>query len=304
MKILITGGSGFIGDLLCPTLIQQGHSLILLTRRPELVSKKYPQNVEVISRLQAIAPSTKIDAVINLSGEGIADKRWSDARKKALRDSRIGVTEELVQVMAGLTQTPKVLISGSAIGVYGDQGDLVLNEQITEKDESDFARTLCQDWEAAALEAEKHGTRVCLLRTGLVVGRNGGFLKRMLLPFRFGLGGQLADGKQWMSWIHRHDHVRMMLFLLERDDLRGIFNATAPNPVTNKTFTQTLAGCFNKKPFLPVPGFALKLGMGEMASLLSGGQRVIPQKFLDAGFTFSYPNLDDALNDVLQKKAE
>lgn len=300
MRILITGGTGFIGQALCPAFLAQGHELTVLSRHPHSVPERYGSAVQGIADLDQIPASTHFDAIINLAGEGIADARWTKKRQQILRDSRIGITDQIIDYIERATQQPNVLISGSAIGFYGDQGDRVLNEKATPV--ADFAQTLCADWETSALRAESSGVRVCLVRTGLVIGENGGFLKRMVLPFKLGLGGQIGDGQQWMSWIHRDDFISIIQHLLDRTDLSGAFNATAPQPVTNQTLTRSLAACFGRKPFLPVPAFVLKLALGEMSSLLLGGQRVIPQRLLDDGFRFQFDTLDNALTDVLVEK--
>jgi uncharacterized protein (TIGR01777 family) len=297
MRILITGGTGFIGTALGTVLLNAGHSLTILSRKPQTVRA----GVEAWASLDQWIPDRAFDAVINFAGEPIIGPRWTDRRKQVLWDSRVALTDRLVQGMARAECKPDVLISGSAIGVYGDQGDTVLDEDSGGGGE-DFGRRLCVAWEASARQAEDLGVRVCLLRTGLVIGKHGGFLEKMLLPFRLGLGGRIGDGRQWMSWIHLRDHVAMTLFLLESPRLRGVFNATAPEPVTNAEFVRCLAGLLNRPALLPLPAALLKLGLGEMAELLLGGQRVLPRRAQAEGFRFSFETLEPALRDVLEAR--
>ena len=199
--------------------------------------------------------------------------------------------------MARMTVKPKLLISGSAIGYYGDQGDTVLTEQSATRE--DFSHRLCADWENEAKKAEQFGVRVCLIRTGLVLGEGGGLLQRMLLPFRLGLGGRLGDGQQWMSWIHRQDWIAIAQMMITDASMQGAYNATAPNPVTNSEFTRTLAHCLKRPALLPVPAWLLKMLLGEMSELVLGSQRVIPERLLAQGFGFQYGDLSSALNQVL-----
>jgi uncharacterized protein (TIGR01777 family) len=253
--------------------------------------------VLAISNLDELSPEVHFDAIINLAGEPIFGPRWTAQRKRVLWNSRIGLTEKLVAYIGAAKRKPSVLISGSAIGYYGDRGDTIVDESVGCGD--DFGASLCSAWERAAQAAEQHGVRVCLLRTGLVIGQNGGFLQRMLLPFRLGLGGQIGDGRQWMSWVHLADHVAMTVMLLSSPQLSGPFNATAPNPVTNLEFTQSLARMLKRPAIFPVPTVFLRLVLGEMASLLLSSQRVIPVRMVEAKFNFAFGALDDALRDVL-----
>lgn len=302
MNILITGGTGFIGQALARQLLKSGHSLIILSRDAEKVSSLFDQSIKAIEDMAELNESTTIDAIINLAGAPIADSRWSDKRKKILTDSRIGTTEKLLDYINNARIKPKVLINGSAIGFYGDQADKILDERSGFK--GDFAHQLCAEWERAACKAAEHGVRVCLLRIGLVIGRKinnrGGFLQRMLLPFKLFLGGRIGDGKQWMSWVHRDDLVAMIEMLLNADELSGVFNGTAPNPVTNQSFTDTLAKVLQRPAVFPLPAILLKSAMGEMASLLLGGQRVIPKRFVDEGYHFKFTSLEQALKDVIR----
>lgn len=297
MKILITGGTGFIGKKLCHFLLDKKHELTVLSRNPEKVSVLCGETVKAISNIDQLTASDSFGAIINLAGEGIADARWTAARKQILLDSRVNTTKQLVKFIERADKKPEVFISGSAIGFYGNRGSLVLTEDSEPHEE--FSHELCSKWEAAAQEAEKMGVRVCIVRTGLVIGDDGGFLKRMLPPFKFGLGGRIGDGQQWMSWVHRTDYIAIIDKLLETTVLQGIFNGTAPEPVTNAEFSKTLGKVLNRPVFLPVPAFVLKILLGEMSELLLGGQRVIPKRLDDAGFKFTCRTLEQALNDVL-----
>ncbi len=297
MRILITGGTGFIGHALVKVLLEQGHQLTLLTRKPNAPELQSYRHTLIIDTLEQLSPDTRVDAIINLAGEGIADKRWSDKRKQVLLDSRLETTRSVLDFIARAEHKPQCLISGSAVGYYGDQGDVEVDESSTPA--SDFGQHLCDQWETLAQTAEQSGVRVCRLRIGLVIGRNGGFLKRMLLPFKSGLGGPLGNGRQWMSWIHRDDLVRLIVWLMTNDQCSGPYNGVAPNPVTNRKFTQTLARCLHRPALLPAPAPILKLVLGEMSALLLTGQKVRPRRALKAGFEFRFNDLQEALSDVL-----
>jgi uncharacterized protein (TIGR01777 family) len=257
-----------------------------------------------VSEVQAMASLDEwhseqtFEAVINLAGEPIVDAYWSVRRKQVLRDSRIALTEKLVQCIAASRQKPKVFLSGSAVGFYGNGGEQELGEDAGTG--NDFAADLCRDWESAVLAA-KDSVRVCLLRTGLVLSNNGGLLGRMLLPFKLGLGAKLGDGKQWMSWIHIDDYVAMVQRLLDDEQMRGPFNMTAPQPVTNAEFTRTLAHTLHRPAVFAAPGVVLRVVMGERAALLLEGQRVLPTRLAAAGFQFKFPALSSALDDLLNR---
>ena len=297
MKILITGGTGFIGGTLCNKLQKNGHHLTVLSRRPEQVPSLCGETVAAVNDLDKLDAEMPFDAIINLAGEGIAEARWTPKRKQILLDSRIKTTGQLIRFIEKAKKKPEVLISGSAIGFYGDKGNAALDENSLPYD--DFSHRLCAKWEETACEAETYGVRVCIVRTGLVIGKKGGFLKRMLLPFQLGLGGRLGDGGQWMSWIHRDDYIKILELLLNSPTLQGTFNATAPNPVTNDQFTRCLAKTLHRPAFIPVPAFVLNILLGELAELLLGGQRVFPKRIKDAGFEFTFETLEQALQDVL-----
>jgi len=297
MKILITGGTGFIGRALIQNLTEQGYDVTVLSRNLDAVEKIGVPGVKVLNNLDQLKPEDSYQIIINLAGAPIFDARWSDARKQVIRDSRINLTRQLVTCMAAMTVKPELLISGSAIGYYGDQGDAVLTEQSTTR--TDFSQQLCVDWENEAKKAEQFGIRVCLIRTGLVLGDGGGLLQRMLLPFKLGLGGRLGNGQQWMSWIHRQDWIAIALRMITDLSMHGAYNATAPNPVTNNEFTSTLAQGLKRPALLPVPACLLKMLLGEMSGLVLGSQRVVPERLQSEGFTFQYTDLSSALTEVL-----
>lgn len=297
MKILMTGGTGFIGQTLCPALLAVGHTLTVYSRYPDKVNTILGDQVMPLNSLRTLSETDHFDAIINLAGAPIFGKRWTDERKQVLLHSRIDITQDLVQFIARAHTKPEVFLSGSAIGFYGNQGDTILDE--TSSGHDDFGRQLCVEWENEARKAKEYGVRICLLRTGLVIGKNGGFIKPMILPFKLGLGGRLGSGKQWMPWVHIDDHVAICFTLLNNTELKGAFNLTAPNPVTNKVFAQTLANTLHRPAFLPAPTWILKLLLGEMSELLLGSQRVIPKRMLDADYQFKFTELDAALQQVL-----
>jgi uncharacterized protein len=297
MKILITGGTGFIGQTLCPALLAAGHTLTVYSRHPDKVTAMLGDQVAPLNSLKTLSESDYFEAIINLAGAPIFGKRWTDERKLVLLHSRIDITEDLIKFIARAQIKPEVFLSGSAIGFYGNQGDTILDE--TSPGQDDFGRQLCVEWENEAEKAKEYGVRVCQLRTGLVIGKNGGFLQPMILPFKLGLGGRLGSGKQWMSWIHIDDHVAICLALLNSTELDGPFNLTAPNPVTNQEFAQTLAKTLHRPAFLPAPVWVLKSLLGEMSELLLGSQRVIPRRMLGADYQFKFTELGAALHQVL-----
>jgi hypothetical protein len=298
MHILVTGGSGFIGRALCARLLEQGHMLTVLTRTPHKTTSLFKNaSLHVIDSLNEV--SADIHAIINLAGAPIVDKRWTDDRKKELLNSRLDITQQLANLINTNVIKPKVFISGSAIGFYGDCGDQVIDENSTYY-HSEFSHDLCKVWEGAA-NAAINKTRVCILRTGIVLDADGGALQKMLLPFRLGLGGRLGAGKQWFSWIHREDFVNMIIFLMNNETCSGVFNGTAPNPVINSEFTKSLGKALHRPTLFSVPSIILKVLMGEMSDLLLTGQRVLPTRAREAGFVFTYPELDKALLVIANK---
>jgi uncharacterized protein (TIGR01777 family) len=278
MRVAITGASGFIGASLARNLAADGHSVAAIGRDPG-----------------ALAAIDGADAVVHLAGEPLA-QRWTAVAKKRIRSSRIEGTRRLIDALRGLAKPPATLVSASAIGIYGSRGDEILTEQSFPG--NDFLASLCVEWEHEAQAAANLGVRVVRLRTGMVLGRGGGALAKMLPVFRTGLGGRLGGGGQWMSWIHIDDLVALIRHAIDLPALGGPVNATAPNPVTNAVFTEELAAALHRSTFLPVPEFALKLLYGEMSEVLLASQRVVPVAAEAAGFRFRYPQLPPALRNL------
>jgi uncharacterized protein (TIGR01777 family) len=297
MNILITGGTGFIGQALVKALRNKHHRLVVFCRDIEDAKRILGNDIEYVYYFRDI--SIPIDAVVNLAGEPIMDRRWSKKRKYQLRASRLDVTRHLVKWMSQVERPPKVLITGSAIGYYGNHPDgNVLDEQ--GKTKRCFPSALCQEWEFEALKARSLGVRVCMMRTGVVLDKHGGALKKMWWPFSVGLGGNVASGKQWFSWVHLEDMVRLIQFMIDNESIEGPVNATAPNPVSYYTFTRLLAKVLRRPHCMPMPACILRLIFGESAQLLTEGQRVIPKVLTDAGFQFHYSSIGDALTAIEQ----
>jgi hypothetical protein len=297
MQILITGGTGLIGRHLCKALLTEGHELTVLSRNPASVPAKCGAGVRAMAALGDYTPDKAYDAVINLAGEPIVDANWSARRKQVLWNSRVGLTGELVGRITAADHKPAVLLSGSAVGYYGNRGDDALDE--TAQAGEDFGGQLCQAWEEAARAAEQGGVRVCLLRTGLILSDQGGLLGRMLLPFRLALGARLGNGRQWMSWVHIDDYVAMVLRLLHDKQASGPYNMTSPQPSTNAEFTAALARALHRPALFIAPAWLLKLAMGERAAMLLEGQKVLPVRMMVAGYSFRFASLDTALADLL-----
>lgn len=300
MRVLITGGSGFVGQRLCQQLVAQGHNVQVVSRTPDNVRERLPAECDIRDSAQAFT-ETPPEALINLAGEPIAAKRWSARQKEVLIRSRVEATEQLVALCKQLANQrqplPKVMVSGSAMGYYGDQGNKVVDETTTPNNE--FAYRLCAEWEAAARPVEALGVRLAIIRTGLVLDNGGGPLQKMLPPFKLGLGGRFGHGKQYMPWIHRDDLVAAIIFLMNGATLSGAFNASAPHPVTNAEFSRTLAKQLHRPALFTVPAFVLKAGLGEMSRLLLTGADMRPARLIEAGFEFQYPTLDKALTEIL-----
>lgn len=303
MRIAIAGGTGFLGSPLAEVYAEEGHDVRLLTRSlgPGASRHESGTGVPGITRIgwspdgrsgawrSAIDGS---DAVVNLAGETIGDKRWTPARKATLRDSRLLATRSLVAALAECDERPPVFVSASGVGYYGDGGDETKTEDSPAG--TDFLAHLCEDWEAEARKAEKSGVRVAIVRTGLVLERSGGALPRMMTPFKFFAGGPLGSGRQYMSWIHRLDWVEMVRWIVATEAAAGTFNATAPHPVTNRQFARALGRALHRPALLPTPGFALRLLVGEFADSILTGQRVIPARAKGMGYHFRYPEIDIA----------
>lgn len=305
MRIVVAGGTGFIGRALCPRLANAGHAVTVLARDPETARAKVYHAVRIVPWQGFRGPTEELsnalgdcDVVINLSGAPIADGRWTPQAKDQLRASREGTTTAIVTTLARIKTRPVLLINASAIGYYGPQGD----EELTEESPSGegFLAGLCREWEGAARAAERLGVRVVTPRIGVVLGRDGGVLAKMLPIYRLGLGGPLGHGRQWMSWIHLDDLVELLMFLMN-NAASGPVNATAPHPVTNAEFSKTLGRTLGKPAFLRTPGFVMKLAFGEMADeLLLTGQRVLPRRAQSMGFHFRFPFIAGALNDLFR----
>ncbi len=295
--ILITGATGFLGSLLTNSLLQKQFTVVVYSRSEKKAKKSFAQPLNVYTKLEQLPDAGEFSVIVNLAGAGILDRPWTKHRQQELRDSRICLTRGLVNWIQASQGKPELLISGSAIGYYGNQGDQIL----TERSEAvpDFAHQLCADWEAEALKVSDAGVRVCIIRTGMVLG-NGGFLKLMLPMFRFGLGSVLGDGLNWNSWIHWKDWVAIVETMINNADLKGVYNATSPNPVSNRELTLAIAKAMPCRLWLPpVPVWLLRKTMGEMADLLLASARVNPERILQQGFQFQYPGIDMALMDVL-----
>lgn len=294
MKILITGASGLIGKALQESFGQRGYEMILATRSEPKKPSQIQWNADTGFREQDLERLEGLDAVIHLAGEGIAGLRWTEEKKKAIRDSRVFGTRSMIETFDKLKDKPKTFISGSAIGFYGDRG----NDELTESSPAGktFLAEVCKEWEAESRRAEDLGIRTILLRTGIVLSKDGGALATMLTPFKLGVGGIIGDGKQWMSWISLDDVVGIINYVLDHENVRGAVNNTAPNPVTNEEFTKTLGSVLYRPTFLPLPEFAVHMVFGEMGdALLLDSTRVIPKRMKDAGYEFKYPELQAAL---------
>lgn len=286
MKILITGGTGFIGSALVQALVAQNHQLTLLSRQ----DKTNTQAVTFVQNFAKFQNLNEFDAVINLAGEPIFDKAWTKKQKTQLRQSRLEITQKLVELILKSENPPHTFLSGSATGFYGNLSDFAKNRDELTACGNNFAAQLCQEWEEIALKAQSEQTRVCLLRTGIVFDKNGGALKRMLPLYRLGLGGKLGNGKQHWSWISLADHIRAMLFLLENRQAQGAFNLVAPNAIRNSDFSQQLAQKLHRPAFFHAPAFLLKFILGERSQLLLDNQPLAPQKLTQLGFNFKYHN--------------
>ncbi len=299
-NILVTGATGFIGSNFCRRAIAEGYQLHGLTRDISAAREKLPEAVKFYNTLDDLPREIRFSTVLNLAGEPLVSGRWNKRRKAVFRQSRIGTTKALLSYFGQRESAPELLISGSAIGYYGPHSNRKLDESGTHKDS--FSHQLCSDWEREAREFVNLSTRVCYLRTGIVLGNSEGALARMLPAFKLGLGGPIGRGNQWMSWIHIEDIIGLIFHCMERQDLSGAINATAPEPVRNKRFSKTLGRSLQRPAVLPMPSLLAKMLFGEMArELLLTGQCVIPRKAVETGFEFKYPDLPSALDNLLAK---
>ncbi|MGH9675687.1 MAG: TIGR01777 family oxidoreductase [Candidatus Acidiferrum sp.] len=305
MRVFVTGGTGLIGSRLINRLVARKDEVYLLTRKPSPRPEFFGDQVQTIAGDPTQsgpwqAKAGDCDAVVNLAGENLFARRWNEVFKKTLVDSRVQSTNNVVRALSLSPRrsngTVKVLVNGSAIGIYGPHGD----EELTENSRagSDFLAGLCVDWEKAAKQAESAGVRCTIIRIGIVLDKKGGALAKMLTPFKLGAGGPIGDGKQYMSWIHLDDLCSLILACLDRTDISGPLNGTAPNPVTNREFAKAMGRAIHRPAFMPTPRFALRALLGESADVVATGQRVLPGRAMEMGFRFEYPTVDAALAQI------
>lgn len=300
MKILITGASGLIGKALQKSFKEKGYEMLLASRSEPKVANQIKWNMDTGFEDADLPRLESLDAVVHLAGENISGGlRWTEEKKKAIRNSRVLGTRTMIEAFARLEKKPKVFVSGSAVGFYGDRADDVVTETSSSGDT--YLANVCKEWEAESRRAEDMGIRTVLLRTGIVLSKDGGALATMLTPFKLGVGGVVGSGKQWMSWVSLDDVVGIINFALENESLRGAVNVASPNPATNEEFTKTLGTVLYRPTFLPLPEFAVNLVFGEMGdALLLDSTRVVPKRLIDAGYKFHYPELKSALEHALE----
>ena len=296
-RICVTGGTGFIGTALCDQLLQHECDVSVLTRDTHRAERYLDRRVKPLQSLAEFGPDDTPEVIVNLAGQSLGSGRWTKALKQTFLSSRVGTTNRIIQHIVESRTKPRVLISGSAVGYYGARGDEILNEDSASGDE--FQADLCRQWEAEAVKAKDLGVRVCILRMGVVLGKDGGALSSLLPSFKLGLGGHLGNGKQWMSWVHIDDLVGIMSYLMAHENLSGAFNATTPNPETNRNFANELGKALHRPTFVRVPGWAVRIRVGEMARLFLTGQRVLPQRLITSGYAFKYPELGLALKELI-----
>ncbi len=296
MKILITGASGLVGKALQKSFADKGYEMLLASRSEPKADNEIQWTVD-----EGFAQAERlegIDAVVHLAGESVSGLRWTDEKKKAIRDSRVFGTRSVVDAISKLKDRPKVLVAASAIGFYGERGDEEVNESSAAG--HGFLAEVAKEWEGEARRAEDAGVRTVLLRTGIVLSKDGGALATMLLPFKMGVGGVVGSGKQWMSWIALDDHVAVINYVIENENIRGAVNAVSPEPVTNEEFTKTMGEVLYRPTFIPLPEFAVSMLMGEMGdALLLTSTKVLPKRLEDTGFKFEQPALKGALEHAL-----
>ena len=297
MKFLISGGTGFIGRQMVDELLQQGHYVGIYSRQPGVAARTAVATYkwDPLDGEPSVDSVHDMDAILHLAGEPVA-QRWNPAIKERIRASRVDGTRNLVNAISKARHKPKVLVCASAIGVYGDRGDEILTEDSALG--KGFLADVCRGWEAEADRAAWFGVRVVKIRIGFVLGRKGGAMERIAPLFKLGLGGPLGSGKQWMPWVHVNDITRMFVWAAE-NEVSGVFNGTAPNPARNSDFTHALGHAVHRPAFLPVPGFALRLAMGELGQHILDSARVVTEAALKAGFQFQFPNLPEALADIV-----
>ncbi|MBP0017647.1 MAG: TIGR01777 family oxidoreductase [Cyanobacteria bacterium SBLK] len=305
MKIAITGATGFVGSRLVEKLNEKKESILILTRNPERAKKMFPASVFPNLEIVAYTPKKSgdwqekiagCDAIVNLAGESLAEGRWTRDRKREIVESRQVGTQKIVEAIANANPKPQVLINASAIGYYGTSE----TETFTEKSASgnDFLAEVCKKWEAEAEKVKESSVRLVVLRLGIVLG-DGGAIAKMLTPFKLFIGGPIGSGKQWFSWIHREDAVNLILEAIARSEITGVYNATTPNPVRMGEFCQVLGNVLNRPSWLPVPEFAIEAILGDGAIVVLEGQQVLPQAVETVGFTYQYPTVKSALQEIL-----
>ncbi|HZY84438.1 MAG TPA: TIGR01777 family oxidoreductase [Gemmataceae bacterium] len=303
MRVFVTGGTGLIGTRLVRQLLKRGDQPVVLTRRPDAAAKLFGPACTVVAGdptqsgawVDAVADC---DAVVNLAGENVFGRRWNAEVKALLNDSRVKATQNVVEALRQQTDgRPRTLVNASAIGYYGPHGDEELTEDSPPGD--DFLARICIDWEKAALAVESAGVRCVTVRVGVVLDKEGGALAKLLTPFKLGAGGPVGSGKQWMSWIHHEDMTGLFLLALDDAGAAGPLNGTAPEPVTNRDFGRALGGALRRPAIMPMPGFALRLLVGEAAEVVLGGQRVLPRRAQQLGYVFKYPTIDAALREIV-----
>jgi uncharacterized protein (TIGR01777 family) len=301
MRVFVTGATGFIGRALVPRLQRAGHSVVVWARSDTRAMALLGADIDVVSvaagREALVAALSSCDAVINLAGEPLLGARWTETRRAVLRASRVDVTEQLVTAIEAASPRPRVLVSGSAVGFYGDRADEVLTETSSPRD--DFLSRVCHEWEQAAQAASASGVRVVLVRAGVVLGRAGGALAQMLPPFRMGAGGPTGSGRQYFPWIHLHDFAKLIVTAMEDDRYRGPINGVSPEPATSRTFARALGRALHRPAFLPTPSLLLRAIFGDAAVVLLASQRVEPQIPRQLGFVWEFPSLDAALRDII-----
>ena len=301
MRVLVSGASGRIGKALCGELLARGDEVVGLTRNPEKATDAQPQVTwhgwEPTLERPTAAAFEGVDGVINLVGEKI-NQRWSDEAKRKIMETRRTATHNLVGAIEGLATKPKVLVSQSAVGYYGNRGDETLDESSSPGES--FDAEVCVEWEKAAHEVDAAGVRLTIVRTGQVMETEGGILGELLLPFKLGLGGPLAGGKQWVPWIHLSDEVGILLWALDTESVDGVVNGSAPNPVTNKEWSKALGRALHRPAVLPIPGVAVEVKFGrEFGKVAQGGQRVLPRRTEELGYAFKFPEIDGALRNLV-----
>ena len=301
MKVLLTGATGFVGNKVVKALHRRGHQTVVLTRNVERAEVRLPHSSQIHywdpgKRVFPEEALNAVDAVIHLAGENIAEGRWTSGKKERIKSSRVQTTRALTEAIQKSKNRPEVLVSASAVGIYGNRGDEVLTESSAK--DCGFLAEVCHLWEKEVARAQELGIRTVALRTGVVLGHDGGAMEKILPPFRMALGGNLGDGKQWMSWIHLDDLAEMYVHAIENREIQGACNAVSPHPVTNQGFTETLAKVVHRPVFFSIPRFVLKLALGKMSEILLDSQYVSADRILSMGFKFGYPTLEEALAEV------